>query len=133
MSRAYNVTQVLADYVVNASFADLPPEVIHEAKRSLVNVLGVALGAANHPAVDMVLELAREAGRSEACTVWGRRERSDCYFAALANGIEAHLFDYDDTHPTILHPSAPVAPAAFALAELGGIDGRQLLTAFVLG
>jgi 2-methylcitrate dehydratase PrpD len=35
--------------------------------------------------------------------------------------------------PTIIHPTAPVAPALFALAEESPLAGEQLLLAFVLG
>ena len=44
------------------------------------------------------------------------------------------MFDFDDTHPgTVIHPSAPVAPALFALAETRPISGATLLDAFSLG
>jgi 2-methylcitrate dehydratase PrpD len=44
------------------------------------------------------------------------------------------VFDFDDTHhPTIIHPTAPVAPALFALAESHPMTGEELLHAFVLG
>ena len=54
--------------------------------------------------------------------------------AALVNGITSHTFDFDDTHlKTIIHPAGPVASAALALAEHGGMSGRALLDALVLG
>lgn len=123
----------LARYVVETNFKDLPPRVIHEAKRSLVNVCGVAIGAARHEAMDIVLQLAHEVGGTPQVTVWGRPERADLMYGALLNGMACHIFDYDDTHPTILHPSAPVAPVALSLAEALGRGGRDVLTAFVLG
>jgi 2-methylcitrate dehydratase PrpD len=46
----------------------------------------------------------------------------------------AHLQDYDDTHfPSVLHPTAPVWPAVFALAEDIGASGRDALAAFAIG
>jgi len=48
--------------------------------------------------------------------------------------MSANVFDFDDTHPnTIIHPTAPVAPALFAYAETYGLPGETLLLAFVLG
>ena len=38
-----------------------------------------------------------------------------------------------DRYATIIHPTAPVAPALFALAELRPVSGRELLLAFALG
>jgi 2-methylcitrate dehydratase PrpD len=54
--------------------------------------------------------------------------------AALANGVLAHSLDYDDTHlPSVLHPSAPVIPAALAAAELAGASGRDTIRAIAVG
>jgi 2-methylcitrate dehydratase PrpD len=54
--------------------------------------------------------------------------------AAFLNAISINVFDFDDTHPrTIIHPTAPVAPALFALAEARQMTGADLLHAFVLG
>jgi 2-methylcitrate dehydratase PrpD len=54
--------------------------------------------------------------------------------AALLNGALGHSLDFDDTHAdSSLHPSAPVVPAAFAVGELTGASGRDVLTAIVAG
>jgi 2-methylcitrate dehydratase PrpD len=54
--------------------------------------------------------------------------------AAFLNAAGANVFDYCDTHlPTVVHPTAPLAPALLALAELRRVTGPELLLAFVLG
>jgi 2-methylcitrate dehydratase PrpD len=54
--------------------------------------------------------------------------------AAFVNAIASNLLDYDDTHlRTVIHPSAPVAPVAFALGEETGASGAEVLHAFLLG
>jgi 2-methylcitrate dehydratase PrpD len=54
--------------------------------------------------------------------------------AALLNGALGHSLDFDDTHAdSSLHPSAPVVPAAFAVGEMVGASGKQVLTAIVAG
>lgn len=54
--------------------------------------------------------------------------------AALLNGALGHSLDFDDTHAdSSLHPSAPVVPAAFAVGEITGASGRDVLTAIVAG
>ena len=58
----------------------------------------------------------------------------DALSAAFLNAASANVFDFCDTHPrTVIHPTAPVAPALFALAELRRVTGPELLLAFVLG
>jgi 2-methylcitrate dehydratase PrpD len=55
--------------------------------------------------------------------------------AALANGQMGHLLDFDDTHMggVVLHASSPLLGALFALAERGGVDGREFVCAYVAG
>jgi 2-methylcitrate dehydratase PrpD len=66
--------------------------------------------------------------------VLGQRDRLGVMEAAFVNAIASNLLDYDDTHlRTVIHPSAPVAPAVFALAEETGATGAEVLHAFLLG
>src|SRR5690606_22539541 len=68
------------------------------------------------------------------CTVIGRAGRTDALHAASLNAMSGNVFDFDDTHlPTIIHPTAPVAPALFALAQLRPVSGEALLLAFLVG
>jgi 2-methylcitrate dehydratase PrpD len=108
--------------------------VVEHAKRSIFNWLGVSIGAAFHPSMDMVLSLKDEIGSSEQVTVLGRKEKADLLLATLLNGMSSHIFDYDDTHlDTIHHPSGPVAPVVFALGEKYDLPPEKLLLAFILG
>jgi len=134
------VTEKLCKYLVEMQYDDLPSEVIREAKRSLVNIFAVGIGAANHKSMDIVLDLAAEIGAQRQFTVWGRKEKTDILFASLLNGMSSHIFDFDDTHldiPTIpgsiLHASAPIAPVVFALGEQKKMNGRDLILSFILG
>ena len=55
-------------------------------------------------------------------------------WAALLNGMAAHVEDFDDTHlATVVHPGAPIVPAALAVGEDLGASGRDTLVAAVLG
>lgn len=60
---------------------------------------------------------------------------ADAQHAALINGIASHVHDYDDTHlQTIIHPTAPVASALLAYAEMkGGVSGEAFILALVAG
>lgn len=129
-----NPTQQLADYIVSAEPQSLPPEVVHEAKRSFLNWLGVAIGASRHPTVEIALKTVLRIADSDQAALLGRSERCDMLYAAFINGTSSHVFDFDDTHlRTIIHPSGPVAPALLALAEAHDVSGMDFLHAFVLG
>lgn len=104
------------------------------ALRSILNWMGCAIGAANHPAVDATVAAMLDLEPAPRVTILGRSERVDAASAALVNGVSSHVFDYDDTHPTtLIHPSGPVVSAALALAERHGATGRAMIDAVVLG
>ena len=114
--------------------APLPAPLAHEAKRALVNVLGLAIGASRHAGVDAIVATARELGGAPVAPVLGRAERVDAHFAALAAGFAAHVDDFDDTHlPTVIHPGAACMAVLVALAEETAPSGRAALRAFALG
>ncbi len=127
-------TLQLARYAARVGYEDLPPAVIHAAKRCLLDHLGVALGAARHPSVDILLDVVEEMGGNPQASVVGRGRVVAAGQAALLNAHMAHVLDYDDTHlETIVHPTSPIAPVALALAEWRRLSGRRWLSAFVAG
>lgn len=128
------VTQNLARFVVAARWDDIPDAVRHAAKRALLNVFAVALAGCRAGPVEIALQSLAEFSERRQATIIGRSERMDSLSAAFLNAASANAFDFDDTHvPTVIHPSAPVAPALFALAERRPVSGAELLLAFILG
>ncbi|MGG2198636.1 MULTISPECIES: MmgE/PrpD family protein [Paenibacillus] len=128
------ITRNLVNNCLNTKYEDIPQEVILHAKKSILNWMGVAIGAAYHPSVEMLISLKNDLQSSEQVSILGRREKADLLLSTLINGMSSHIFDYDDTHlDTIHHPSGPVAPVCFALAEKFNLSGKQVLRAFILG
>ena len=134
MTAELTATPLLARFLAESQWKDIPANVRHEAKRSLMNFIGTAIGGCRDEAVAVALQaLAPFFGAAQA-TVIGRNERPDALHAAFLNAISANVLEFDDTHlGTVIHPMAPVAPALFALAELRGASGRELLHALILG
>jgi 2-methylcitrate dehydratase PrpD len=116
-------------------YEDLPAEVVHQSKRHLLDWLGVLVGGATHETVMIVERTARTmGGGAPQATSIGSGTRHSVTQAALANGVAAHVLDYDDTHlPTSVHPTSPVASAALAVAEWKQLSGRDLILAHVVG
>src|SRR5699024_10920601 len=70
-------------------------------------------------------------GRGE-CTLIGYGEKAPAQMAALLNGCNSHMLDYDDVGSG--HVSVATVPVAFAMAEKsGGISGREFLAAVAAG
>lgn len=129
-----SVTRTLADYLITTRSAELPDWVLHESKRTLLNMLAISVSASVQKPVVALTEWARAEGAAGNATAIGTGLRTSAFNAAQINGYAAHLQDYDDTHfPTVLHPTAPVWPAVLAAAEVTGASGREALAAFALG
>jgi 2-methylcitrate dehydratase PrpD len=128
------VSEALGQFVADSKWDGLPPAVCHEGKRSLLNFIGCALGVARTPPIEMAMRVLTPLSGADRVTVLGRAERLDVLGAAFVNAVGGNLLDYDDTHlRTVIHPSAPVAPAVLALAEQRGLSGASALHAFILG
>jgi 2-methylcitrate dehydratase PrpD len=128
------VTESLARFVVTTRWEDIPTPVRHQAKRSLLNFFAVALAGCRTGPVEMALASLSEFSGGKQATLVGRSERIDALSAAFLNAAGANVHDFCDTHlRTVIHPTAPVAPALLALAELRKLSGPELLLAFILG
>ena len=129
-----DVTATLARYVAATRWEDIPQEVRHQARRSFINLFAVALAGCRAEPVEIALSSLREFSGGKQATVIGRAERIDALSAAFLNAAAANVHDFCDTHlRTVIHPTAPVAPAVLALAELRRVSGPELLLAFILG
>lgn len=128
------VTQSLARLVVETRWEHIPSPVRHQAKRSLMNFFAVALAGCRTGPVEIALRSLAEFSGGKQATIIGRTERIDALSAAFLNAAGANVHDFCDTHSrTVIHPTAPVAPALLALAELRQVSGADLLLAFILG
>src|SRR6516165_12722938 len=126
MQHAPAVTQTLARFAVEARWDDVPDAARHEAKRALMNFFAVALAGCRAAAIEIVLKSLAEFSDRKQATVIGRRERMDALSAAFLNAAGANVSDFCDTHvPTVIHPTAPIAPAQFVLAELRRVSGVE--------
>lgn len=124
----------LARFVADLQWQQVPERVVHEAKRSLVNHAATLLAGCRD---DTILRMAgvrlSAAGAGEA-TVVGQARRADRATAAGLNAASANVHDFDDTHVgTVIHPTAPVAPVVFAMAECAPVSGRDALLALIAG
>lgn len=127
-------TNQLAVKIKSTSYEQISKNAVYEAKRSLLNWLGVAIGAANHESMDKVLNVSKLMESSPQATILGRKEKTDMLFAALLNGMSSHIYDFDDTLlETVLHPSSPVFPAVLAYSEHQKKTGKDVLEAFIIG
>ena len=128
------VTSRLAEWASQLTYDQIPPEVRREARRCLLDYLGVTLGAADEDATRIARETAELLGGNPQASVLGTTQKTSLVNAALINGIASHVLDFDDTHIiTVLHPTGPAMSGAFPVAEWKKASGKDLITAFIAG
>ena len=128
------VTETLARYALDTSYKSLPGDVVHQAKRCFLDLIGVTLGGSRQPLARILLKTVQDLGGKPQATVLGLGVKTSVTHAALMNGAMAHALDFDDTHVRGMgHPSAPLIPALLAVAEWKGASGKAALEAFIAG
>jgi 2-methylcitrate dehydratase PrpD len=125
------IAEALGERIGCVRYDALPPEALHWARVAILDTVGCTLAGASEPCARIV---GRVAATNGPCTVFGATGRVAALDAALINGTASHALDYDDCSDTLGgHPSAPILPALFALAETHAVDGRAFLAAYIAG
>ncbi len=128
-----SVTFILSEALGRATYADLPPDVIEDTRRSVIDWLGSVLAGAVAPPARMAQRVVAGLGISDEATVFAAG-RSSAAGAALANGVASHILELDDIHKgSTVHAAAPIIPAALAVAEREHATGSQFLLAVAVG
>ncbi len=126
------LAQFLGSKVAAMQFEQLPAEAVHWARVGILDTVGVTLAGAIEPCARLLTQaLGTSAGHA---VIFGTDLRCNPLDAALINGTASHALDFDDCNNTLGgHPSVPILPALFALADEVGATGREFVTAYVAG
>jgi 2-methylcitrate dehydratase PrpD len=128
------VADALVDFALGLEAGSLPAAVTEAAGLCLTDWIGAAIRGSREPLAAALDAVIVATGGDPQATIIGRGRRTSALLAALANGAQGHALDFDDTHlASIVHGSAPVAPAVLAVAEWRGCSGAAALAAFVAG
>lgn len=128
------ITETLAGFVASTKYEDLPAEAVDRAKPLILDYIGVATAGGRCSVGEIALKLGRQTEAGGDSTVIGADYTTTMSAAAFINGTLAHALDVDDTAAgTVGHPSAPMLPALFALAESYPCSGQSFLAAYVVG
>jgi 2-methylcitrate dehydratase PrpD len=127
------VVERLARFAEEFRTQPLAPEVLHHAKRALIDWFAALLpGSVAPPATLLERALADDLDRGGAALATGRRASVGA--AALINGAAAHTVEVDDIYKdAIFHPGAPTIAAALAAAQELNARGAAFLRAVVIG
>lgn len=124
----------VTSFIAGTGPADLPPDAVERAKRSILDLLGCAAFGRSAESVEPALRYItrrRSAGDSTIFFGGGKASAED---AALINGSYVHSTEMSETFTRALaHPGNTVIPALLAVAERERLSGRAVLTGTAVG
>lgn len=128
------IAEQFAAYTHTLRFEELPEGVIHEVTRRIIDSLGCAFGASLSEPGRISRSIAQQVSSPSGATVLGTSHKTSPDLAAFANGTLIRYLDYNDTYLSQepAHPSDNIS-TALAVAEAGHSNGRQIITAIVIG
>jgi 2-methylcitrate dehydratase PrpD len=133
MTQEYAV-QRLARWVVALRYEDLPPQVLHHAKRAMLDTLGVQIRGAILPWVQPGYLYARSIGGNDVATITYHGDKVHAPYAAYANSGFSYSCELQHHgSPGSAHTGAIVGPVIQALGELYDSSGKEIITAMVAG
>src|SRR6202047_5202444 len=137
------LTAYVGRFVATTTYKQIPPEVIELGKKSILDSLGLALAGSRAETGSISRKYVEQIGVCNGkATIIGSAQRTSPHFAALVNGISIHADDFDDTqlaaakdrvYGLLMHPTVPVLPAIFALAEQRRVTGKEWMLAYHMG
>lgn len=131
--------EAIAAHIVDTRFDNFDKETITNAKNRLIDVFGCAIGGANASGNAALLDLVRDWGGKKEATIWVHGGKAPAQNVSMLNTIMTRSNDYEvmagfaDGNLFFGHHAASVIPTAIALGEAGVIDGKEVLTAIILG
>jgi 2-methylcitrate dehydratase len=125
-----SVAHQFARYALGLTYESLPGDVVHQAKRSVLDALGCAIAARQAPGRPICEALIRDLGGPEEATVFGSGLRASAPGATLVNSFLICFLDHNDVGGGG-HNSAAVA-GTLAVSEREKAGGRDFLTSLVV-
>jgi 2-methylcitrate dehydratase PrpD len=124
-------------FIHDLSWDALPSRIQAQARRCLLDTLGVAFSGSQTELSRIIYGHVREVYAGQGSRLWLNGTEVSKPGAALAHGMTIDALDMHDGHPvTKGHAGAAVVPALFAaLSPRGetGVSGRELLTSLAVG
>ncbi|CAG4924857.1 unnamed protein product [Acidocella sp. C78] len=136
MSNGTNITTELARFASGLVMADLPAAVSRRIGLLALDAVGNAVRARQAAeSTKALIGAVRAMGMGDGgAPVFADPAGYAAAGATLINCALVHSLDFDDTHAAaIVHPGAPVIPAALGAAAMSGADGATVIAAIAAG
>jgi 2-methylcitrate dehydratase PrpD len=126
------LSDTIADFIADFDLNRVAPLARERARLAFIDTLAVMLAGSREQGTEIVCEMVREEGAAPAVSAVGQSFRTSPQLAALANGVSAHIMDYD-LSSMIGQPTSPIIPALLPVAERIGATPAEVAAAFTVG
>lgn len=126
-------TEYLSEYACGLTDQDLPADVVHQVKRTLIDTLGCGVGAFESEPASIARRVASRVHGNPPARLLCGTQRTSMDLAAFANTALVRYLDCNDTYAArgTGHPSDMI-PAVLAVADGRGAGGRAVITAITV-
>lgn len=125
-----SIAYQFARYALGLTYEMIPLDVIHQAKRCLLDALGCAIGAFDAPGRSICEAVAQDLGGPAEATIFGSGLQTSTLNATLVNSFLVRYLDANDIGGGG-HNSDSI-PGILAISEREKANGRDFLTALVI-
>src|SRR5262245_28626342 len=132
------IAQQLAAEAKALMFRDLPPEVVRQVKRIVLDIVGVGIGGYSSEPSQIIQSMIQEMNEPGESTVFVSGIKTSCLYATLANGAMVRYLDYMDrgflnreARTNMGHHGESIPPI-LALGERQHSTGEEVITAVVV-
>lgn len=129
---ARRLSDTIADFVIGFDLNEVPPLAHERVRLAFIDTLAVTLAGSREQGTQIVCDMVRQEGATPAVSAVGQSFRTSVQLAGLANGVAAHIMDYDFSS-MLGQPTSPIVPALLPLAERLGATPAEVTAAFIVG
>lgn len=129
----------IAANVLDTRFDNFDAATLEKTRYRIIDTLGCLIGGATDTGNPELVNLFRETGGKEEATILIHGGKIPVGNAAFANSVMARSFDYEPVSPLVDgfscpgHISGTTVPTAVSMAECADADGKELITALLVG
>lgn len=125
-----SIAYQFARFALGLHYQILPENVVHQAKRCLLDALGCAIGAYDAPGRSICETVIKELGGPEEATLFGSGLCTSALNATLVNSFLVRYLDYNDIGGGGHNSDA--IPSILAVSEREKAGGRDFITSLVI-
>ena len=126
-------TKTLSQFVAGTRYEDFDDSVVEAAKIAILDGVANMLAGSTQELGGIISRYVQDLGGSAQSSVVGRGFKTNTPSAAFANGVFGHCLDFEIQGYPPTHGTSSCLPAALALGEERGTNGKTIIEAYVMG